>query len=147
MSIEGGGIALWERLEERARFHDERDQGAEDMVTAHVLQEAATFVRDAYALGLMVEEFSEVGQLVGKAMRFGLDTPGPTGKTARDMLPAEMGDASAAIDFAGLDGIAPFTAIIGARETKKRKLLDPESRDAQGHRLAPPPRGRRTPPL
>jgi hypothetical protein len=100
-------------------------------------------IADLYALGLMTEEFGETLQLIGKGLRFGMDHARADGQTARMMLPLEMGDASAAIDFACMDGIAPFNEVIAQREAKKKKLLSPDSRDDEGHRLAPEPRGRR----
>ena len=95
-----------------------------------------------YSLGLMVEEMGETLKLIGKAIRFGLDTPGPAtpeyrGLTAREMLPFEIGDLHAAIRYAAMAGVVRMTAANLAEENKLAKLLDPLSRDAQGNRLAP----------
>lgn len=97
---------------------------------------------ERYALGLMVEEMGETLKLIGKALRFGLDAPGPDnaeyeGRTARQMLPTEMGDLLAAIDFAVLAKIATGAEVSNRAGSKLRRLLDPDSRDAQGNRLAP----------
>lgn len=108
---------------------------------AALMSAAAIALRDLYALGLMVEECGELAQIIGKWLRFGPDRAGPEGATARQLLPVEAGDASAAIDWAGLDGLFTFASVIGCREEKKKRLLDPESRDDKGLRLAPPPRG------
>lgn len=50
--------------------------------------EAAAAGPDAtqYALGLLTEEAGEVLQTIGKALRFGLDSPGPNGRTARQLM-------------------------------------------------------------
>lgn len=97
---------------------------------------------ERYALGLMVEEMGESLKLIGKALRFGLNTPGPNnaeyqGRTAREMLPAEIGDLHAAIRFAAMAGIFPMAIANENESAKLAKLLDPNSRDAQGNRLAP----------
>lgn len=99
-------------------------------------------LRENYALGLMVEEMGETLKLIGKALRFGLDTPGPPtpeyrGLTAREMLPFEVGDLHAAIRYAAMAGVVRMSAANVAEEAKIAKLLDPLSRDAQGNRLAP----------
>lgn len=115
---------------------------------AALMAAASDKLRDLYALGLMAEEAGELVQIIGKALRFGMDAPGPDvapyhGQSARQLLPIEMGDMGAAIDFACLDGLALFSAVIGRREQKKAKLLSPASLDSGGFRLAPEPRGRR----
>jgi hypothetical protein len=97
---------------------------------------------ERYALGLMVEEMGETLKLIGKALRFGLDAPGPStpeyqGKTARQMLPCEVGDLHAGIRFAAMAGVFSIFAANKAEERKLAKLLDPESKDANGNRLAP----------
>ena len=107
-------------------------------------QDMGTSVPDpeTYALGLMVEEMGETLKLIGKAMRFGLDTPGPAspeyrGLSAREMLPFEVGDLHAAIRYAAMAGVVRMSAANVAEEAKLAKLLSPLSRDAQGNRLAP----------
>lgn len=118
------------------------DPGGECVIVSRqAVEEAAGILSNLYALGLVIEEQGEVAQLIGKALRFGIDTPGPDGVSARDRLPDELGDVEAAVHFACLDGIAPFHRVIAARERKKTKLSNPESIDAQGNRLAPEPRG------
>lgn len=100
-----------------------------------------------YALGLLVEEMGECLQLIGKAMRFGIDTPGvkrldgtiDETKTARTMLPVELGDLTAGIDYAVKCGLIDTQAMLEARVTKRDKLLDPHARNNLGGRLAPDP--------
>lgn len=97
---------------------------------------------ERYALGLMVEEAGETLKIIGKALRFGLDTPGPAspeygGLTARQMLPVEVGDLLAAIQWSEKAGVVEGSLAHLAAEAKLTKLLDPMSRDAQGNRLAP----------
>lgn len=99
-----------------------------------------------YALGLLAEETSEVGVMIGKAARFGIDTPGPDaapyfGMTAREALNLEAGDVMAAIDYACTCGLLDAVAVTQQAGRKLAKLLDPESRDNLGRRLAPNPSG------
>ena len=82
---------------------------------------------ERYCLGLMAEEFGEVLQWIGKGLRFGLDSPRNAehpDETPRGMLPAEMGDAAAAIDFAKLHQIVPRGTVSEAHVAKLSKLLD-----------------------
>jgi hypothetical protein len=98
-----------------------------------------------YVLGLMVEEMGEALQLIGKALRFGLDTPGvkrldgtvDMDLTPRNMLAKEIGDVRAAVDFAGYARVIDGEATFRQRETKLRKLMDPDSKDNLGRPLAP----------
>jgi len=99
---------------------------------------------EGYCLGLLAEESGEVQQLVGKAFRFGLDTPGRlgadgkvTGETPRTLLHAEMEDLQAAILFAIHHGLVSGEAVAAACDAKLTRLLDPASRDNLGRRLAP----------
>ena len=101
---------------------------------------------EEYFLWLMVEENSEVNQLIGKAGRFGMDTPGVkdvlTGdidmtKTPRDMLHKEIGDVFAAARYAHARNILDMEIIEEFALRKLTKLLDPESKDNLGRRLAP----------
>jgi hypothetical protein len=101
---------------------------------------------ERYALGLFAEEAGEVLQWVGKTLRFGFDTPGRkdaagvvTGETPRTLMPAELGDFLAAIDFAAAHGMIDKVAVDAQRVKKLAKLLDPASRDNLGHQLAPQP--------
>lgn len=110
---------------------------------AELMEKAAERLADLYALGLLAEEMGETIQLVGKWLRFGPDHARSDGETARALLPTEMGDASAAIDFACLDGLVSFDAVVERHAAKKAKLLNPDSRDDEGRRLAPEPRGQR----
>jgi hypothetical protein len=98
-----------------------------------------------YALGLLNEETSEVGLMVGKAIRFGIDTPGPDaapyyGMTAREALNLEAGDVMAAIDYACTCGLLNAEVVTQQAGRKLRKLLNPEARDNLGRRLAPDPK-------
>lgn len=111
-------------------------------IPAHLVDEVIAALSDLYSLGLVTEEAGEVLQLIGKWLRFGPDHARRDGETARGLLPTEVGDLSAAIDFMCLDGITPFNAVISRREEKKAKLLNADSRDDQGRRLAPEPRFR-----
>lgn len=97
---------------------------------------------ETYALGLIVEEMGETLKIVGKALRFGLDAPGPStpeyqSQTARQMLPLEIGDVHAAIRFAAMAGLFPMSEANSVEEWKLSKLLNPDSKDANGNRLAP----------
>lgn len=101
---------------------------------------------ETYVLGLLAEEAGEVLQWVGKSLRFGYDTPGRkdasgavTGETPRDLLPGEIGDILAAIDFAVAHGLLDRSAIEAARTAKLAKLLNPAARDNLGRQLAPQP--------
>jgi hypothetical protein len=96
---------------------------------------------ELYALGLMAEEMGESIQLIGKWLRFGPDHARTTGETARAMLPSELGDVRASIDFALADGLVDRVATDARGKAKLARLLDPESRDDEGRRLAPEPRG------
>lgn len=97
-----------------------------------------------YALGLWVEEMGECLKLIGKALRFGLDTPGPIGgeyegMTARQLLQGEGGDLAAALEYAARAGILDPAQVKDARDMKLAKLTNPESKDNLGRRLAPDP--------
>jgi len=108
---------------------------------------------ETYCLGLIVEEKDEVGQLIGKAIRFGLDTPGvkrldgtvDMEQTPRTMLAVELGDLLAAIDFARDHGLFDRSAIAAAHERKYRKLRDATALDNLGRPLAPQPATPRPP--
>lgn len=98
-----------------------------------------------YALGLLVEEMGEALQIIGKWLRFG-DGRGPEGppyfgKNARELLPTELGDVRAAMDYADLAGVANAGDIEARRKQKRRKLLTANSVDSEGRRLAPDPQG------
>jgi hypothetical protein len=73
-----------------------------------------------YALALLVEECGEILQLLGKAERFGIDTPGVKGPltghvdmnvTSRVRLNIECGDILAAIDYAAAAGVIEKSAL------------------------------------
>jgi len=101
---------------------------------------------EQYCLGLLTEEMAEAGQLVGKALRFGIDTPGPDaapyhGASARQLLDVELGDVLAAIRFAELHGVVDATAVADQCDRKLAKLLDPTKQDNLGRQLAPTPPG------
>lgn len=97
-----------------------------------------------YALGLLTEEMSEAGAMIGKALRFGIDTPGPPappydGANARQLLEMELGDVMAAIDYAAACKLIDAVAVTRRAGKKLAKLLDPASVDNLGRRLAPDP--------
>lgn len=98
--------------------------------------------REQYALGLLVEEAGEIAQLVGKALRFGLESPGPDrepylGRTARQLLPIEAGDMGAAITWAISAGVINGAVAEESSREKLKKLLDPAARDSNRGPLAP----------
>lgn len=97
-----------------------------------------------YALALIGEESSEIGVIVGKALRFGLDARGPDGppyhgSNARELLPIEAGDVLAALRYAALCGILDLVDVERCADAKLAKLLDPDCYDANGNPLAPIP--------
>jgi NTP pyrophosphatase (non-canonical NTP hydrolase) len=97
---------------------------------------------ERYCLGLIAEECGEVIQLVGKALRFGLDEPGNIlapyyGATARELLHKELGDVMAAIMFATEQNMIDEERLLDSGEEKYIKLINPDSKDANGNRLAP----------
>lgn len=94
-----------------------------------------------YCLGLLVEEFGEVLQWIGKAMRFGIDTPGPDGTTARDGITRELGDVDAGMRMAGRYGVVEREAVMRWGARKMEKFNDPAQRDNLGRPLVPPYEG------
>lgn len=110
---------------------------------ARLAAEARQQVAEKYALGLLNEECGEAVQMIGKAMRFGIDTPGPeaepyNGASARANLEKEAGDILAALKYARLSGLLNRDTVQRFADAKFAKLTDPQSRDAHGNRLAPP---------
>jgi hypothetical protein len=96
-----------------------------------------------YALGLLVEEMGEALQIIGKWLRFG-DGRGPEGapyfgKNARELLPTELGDVRAAMDYGERARVVDGAAMRRREREKSAKLLNPLSRDTEGKRLAPDP--------
>jgi len=101
---------------------------------------------ERYALGLLAEEAAEIVQLIGKALRFGIDTPGvrdpltgvvdPT-VTARTRLEVECGDMIAAMIYAYVRGLIDYAKVSDLAHAKLDKLLSPDSKDNLGRRLAP----------
>lgn len=103
-----------------------------------------------YALALLTEECGETLQTIGKAGRFGIDTPGVKNPytgivdmaiTPRTELTKELGDLMAAIDYAAAAGIIDRVAVNDRRNAKIRRLLDPSNVDNLGRRLAPDVKG------
>lgn len=101
---------------------------------------------ETYGLALLTEECGEVLQLIGKAGRFGIDTPGVkdplTGivditVTPRTKLIEECGDLIAAIHYLACRGVIDSGALDNRMIIKLKKLLDPNSKDNLGRRLAP----------
>lgn len=104
---------------------------------AGALQALPTAV-ERYALGLLAEECGEVQQAVGKALRFSADEPaGPGGITPRQEIERELGDVIAAIRYAGIRGVVDYAIVIERANAKYARLMDPDSKDALGRRLAP----------
>ena len=98
--------------------------------------------QETYARGLLGEEASEIGVMIGKATRFGIDAPGPEaapyfGMTARQAIELECGDMLAAIELAICAGLIRADVVEGQRQRKLAKLFDTDSRDNLGRRLAP----------
>jgi hypothetical protein len=124
------------------------DSDARDCcILAEKLEAALVELGSLYALGLMVEEMGEASAMIGKALRFGLDTPGPQaepycGRTARDGLELELGDVAASHRWADLDGVIRLGAVDDRRDSKLRKLTISGQTDNLGRPLAPPVRGR-----
>ena len=119
-----------------------RDRKADANAELAAMCEAA--IPTLYALGLLTEEMGESLQLVGKAMRFGMDGRGPegppyNGHNARELLPIELGDVTAAIDYGEAVGVVDGSAVRDRACRKLDKLLSPDSRDTTGNRLAPEP--------
>ena len=101
---------------------------------------------EKYTLGLVAEEAGEVLQWIGKALRFGIDTPGKldasgrvSGETPRTLLPGELGDLLAAVEFMMLHGIVERQAVIAAKAKKLARLTDLAALDNLGRPLAPQP--------
>ena len=99
-----------------------------------------TKVIESYVLGLLTEECGEVSQVVGKCIRFGIDTPsGPqlNAPSGRDTLHVECGDILAAIEYAIERGVLDREKLNNRKEEKLSRLLNPEALDNLGRRLAP----------
>jgi NTP pyrophosphatase (non-canonical NTP hydrolase) len=99
-----------------------------------------------YFLSLLTEEMGEVSQGIGKAGRFGIDTPGVkdplSGEIRMDLTPRkyiakELGDVLAATMYGVERGVISLDEVEEAAEAKLAKLLDPEAKDNMGRRLAP----------
>lgn len=89
---------------------------------------------EKYSLALLSEESAEVGKEASKAIRFGYDTP------AKESLCDEIGDFIAALEYAtkrGLFNQEDVERIESSAKKKLSKLLDPNSTDNLGRRLAP----------
>jgi NTP pyrophosphatase (non-canonical NTP hydrolase) len=89
---------------------------------------------EIYGLALLTEECGETLQLIGKAGRFGLDTPGVkdplTGVvdmkvTPRTKLIEELGDLLAAVEYLSRRGVVDGGAVYVRYSAKLKKLLDP----------------------
>lgn len=96
---------------------------------------------ERYALALLTEECGEVLQEIGKAGRFGIDTPfnpeGAFGVTPRRSLAKEVGDLLAAIYYADMRGVLNLDEIYEYKNRKLDKLMNPNSKDERRRRLAP----------
>ncbi|MFL6864054.1 MAG: hypothetical protein ACJ8DZ_13755 [Allosphingosinicella sp.] len=98
-----------------------------------------------YALGLLVEEMGEALVVIGRALRFGFDTPDGQGRTPRDGLTHELGDVRSATDYAVEAGLVSRGGVALQSDRKTRRLTDPKERDNLGRRLAPDPRSEEQP--
>lgn len=101
---------------------------------------------ETYALGLLTEEMGEAAQLIGKALRFGIDSAGVKDPlsghidmttTARQRLNVELGDVLAAIRYACDRGLVDPQEVNRYAVAKHKKLVDPNSKNNAGGRLAP----------
>jgi hypothetical protein len=98
-----------------------------------------------YALALLAGEMGEALDPIGNALRFGLDSPQwPHGtipasvpNSPRALLNLELGDVLAAIEYAIQRDLVERDLVYHQRDVKLMKLLDPDSRDNLGRRLAP----------
>ena len=115
------------------------------LALAMEVQELRDKLAEHYALGLLSEEFGESLQWIGKALRFGIDVTGlkdpVTGQitehTARSELPKELGDVLAAIVYAGKRKVVDDEVVGNSFRKKLKRLLDPDSKDSHGGKLAP----------
>lgn len=92
---------------------------------------------ESYGLGLLTEECGELLEWIGKAGRFGPDTAGADGRTARERMQEEAGDVFAALAYLAARGVLDGDAMAERYRRKLDVLLDPGSRDLLGRRLAP----------
>jgi hypothetical protein len=106
-------------------------------MTSEQPESAVEVTAETYALGLLVEEAGESAQMVGKWLRFGPDHTRNDGVTARKLLPVEVGDLLAAIDYATAAGVLDPDAVAAQRARKFAKLTNAASCDDEGRRLAP----------
>jgi hypothetical protein len=121
-----------------------RDVPAEIYIFDEPLEDDA----ETYCLGLLTEESGEISQMVGKAFRFGLHTPGrkaPDGTVDMQITPftelsRECGDMLAAIEFSTRHGIIHGDVVGEQYEKKLAKLLDLDAKDNLGRPLAPQPK-------
>lgn len=100
-------------------------------------EEKQKILIENYTLGLLTEECGEISQAAGKCIRFGIDTPGPKSLTGREMLNLECGDILAAIEYGIQKGVLDKEKIQKYMVDKLEKLLNPNSVDNLGRRLAP----------
>lgn len=97
-----------------------------------------------YCLAMISEECAEVQQMIGKALRFGLDTPGSPqypydGQSARTLIAREIGDLRAAIRFAVRHGFVNADEVTRQERSKYARLTDKYATDNLGRQLAPQP--------
>lgn len=131
-------------------IHEREDREAKvarNRGAAEKLEAALVELESLYALGLLVEEMGEAQAIIGKALRFGLDSKAPpeypgAGLSNRDLMELELGDVSAAQRWADLDGVIRLGAVDDRRDSKLNKLTIGNYRDGLGRLLAPPVRGR-----
>jgi hypothetical protein len=76
---------------------------------------------------------------IGRAMRFGLDTPGQDGVIEREGLAKELGDVGSATRFAAFHKVVDGAVIQRTEAAKTIKLHDRRSLDNLGRPLTPAP--------
>lgn len=99
---------------------------------------------ERYCLGLLVEEIGEALCHVGRAYRFGYDTPefkseNGTDVSAQELLHKELGDVQAAIHFASMHRLIDPNKVAWYSYRKTLKLYDESKKDNLGRPLAPQP--------
>ena len=96
---------------------------------------------EAERLALLSEELGEVTQAIGKILRHGFESRGPSGETNRERLEAEVGDLKAALTLMLASGDVSHDAIEIACETKLTKVwryLHHQMTDEEAGREAAP---------
>ena len=121
------------------RDDDTLDLDKEEMrsVLSSVDALVAPLVRDRemYALGLLLEEMGEAMQHLGRAFRFGIDSPNGDETTPRSQLSLEVGDVLAAIAYA--TGVGLLDPKVTERRQVEKLAKLRTLKDNLGRPLAP----------